>query len=130
MNQDYLCPVCGFHMEEPPEDFNICPSCGTEFGFHDVNSSIERLRRNWVEAGLQWWSDFVPTPRGWDPFEQLRKLDNARPFDYLIPGTADDSWSGRMLNRSELGLPHDAATARLTSATLGPRWLELNRLVA
>lgn len=45
-----LCPVCGYGMKEAPADFNICPSCGTEFGVHDVNSSIPELRKAWSKT--------------------------------------------------------------------------------
>ena len=41
---DKLCPVCGYQMEDPPKDNNICPSCGTEFGLHDVNATLSDLR--------------------------------------------------------------------------------------
>ena len=69
-----LCPVCGYQMEEPPEHFNICPSCGTEFGVHDQNSSPAELRNSWIRSGLQWWSNTEPKPMGWNPFVQLANL--------------------------------------------------------
>src|SRR6266446_4815425 len=45
------CPVCGYEMDDPPRDYNICPSCGTEFGLHDVNASISELRAAWLQTG-------------------------------------------------------------------------------
>src|ERR1700722_1795355 len=40
------CPVCGYaKLAEPPYDktgcasFEICPSCGIEFGYHDASKS-------------------------------------------------------------------------------------------
>src|SRR6266496_2663826 len=28
----YLCPVCGYdQLDEPPQHYSTCPSCGTEF---------------------------------------------------------------------------------------------------
>jgi predicted RNA-binding Zn-ribbon protein involved in translation (DUF1610 family) len=42
-NNMYTCPVCGFQgLSEPAYDehyctfFEICPSCGTEFGYDDA----------------------------------------------------------------------------------------------
>lgn len=72
-----LCPVCVFEMEEPPRDYNICPSCGTEFGVHDVNASIAQLRAAWIRNGPKWWSETDPQPIGWNPFAQLATLGRA-----------------------------------------------------
>lgn len=71
LNEQYLCPVCGYGMQEPPENYNICPSCGTEFGIHDVNASILELRAVWLQNGCKWWSDSDPKPANWDPYGQL-----------------------------------------------------------
>lgn len=69
-----LCPVCGYGMEVPPEDFDICPSCGTEFGLHDVNSSIAELRAAWLRGGAHWWSSVDTPPERWDPHLQLDNI--------------------------------------------------------
>jgi hypothetical protein len=61
-------------MEDPPEDYNICPSCGTEFGVNDVNSTIADLRRVWFASGPRWWSPTDQIPIAWDPVAQLRNL--------------------------------------------------------
>lgn len=74
MVNEKLCTVCGYEMEEGPRDWNICPSCGTEFGLHDVNSSIENLRNVWLATGAKWYSDFVSKPQGWNPAVQLAQL--------------------------------------------------------
>jgi hypothetical protein len=73
MNQ-YTCPVCGFGMEDPPCDYNICPSCGTEFGHHDVNASVESLRAEWLRRGALWWSAVDVCPDNWDPYGQVSAL--------------------------------------------------------
>jgi hypothetical protein len=78
MVTERLCTVCGYEMEDGPRDYNICPSCGTEFGIHDVNSSIENLRDLWLKSGPRWHSTIVDQPAKWDPFEQFIKL-------YLTP---------------------------------------------
>ena len=57
----YLCPVCGYHkLEDPPRDFTICPSCGTEYGFDDAFAN-----------GAQWWSTVDPKPDHGDPQQQV-----------------------------------------------------------
>jgi hypothetical protein len=67
------CPVCGYEMEAPPRDYRICPSCGTEFGVHDVNTSIAELRNAWIKTGPKWWSRTDSEPEKWDPIEQMEK---------------------------------------------------------
>jgi hypothetical protein len=61
-------------MEEPAQDFNICPSCGTEFGLHDRNVSVDQLREQWLNAGPKWWSTTDPQPEGWNPIMQLAQI--------------------------------------------------------
>lgn len=67
-----LCPVCGYEMDAPPKDYRICPSCGTEFGLHDVNATIADLRDSWLATGPKWWSK-TDQPTGWDPLDQMAK---------------------------------------------------------
>jgi hypothetical protein len=67
----YLCPVCGYEMDDPPQDYNICPSCGTEFGYHDSGRTYEELRRIWLNSGAPWWSPVDKKPLGWNPYKQL-----------------------------------------------------------
>ena len=71
---DTLCTVCGYDMDYPPEDYNICPSCGTEFGLNDVNSTVPDLREAWIETGPVWWSRTDHQPIGWDAEKQLNLL--------------------------------------------------------
>ena len=76
----FQCPVCGYDgLDEPAyangcASFEICPSCGTQFGYEDVSRSHEELRQAWIESGCQWWSKNAPRPAGWDPTLQLSKL--------------------------------------------------------
>jgi hypothetical protein len=68
----YLCPVCGYErLEDPPKDFTICPSCGTEFGYDDAFSSHAELRAKWLRNGAPWWSRVDPRPENWDPQQQV-----------------------------------------------------------
>jgi hypothetical protein len=76
----YRCPVCGYlGLSEPPYDdglasFEICVSCGTQFGYDDVSLTHEALREKWIEGGCSWWFTEVPPPDGWDPVQQLTAL--------------------------------------------------------
>jgi hypothetical protein len=69
----HYCPVCGFsELSDPPADFNICPSCGTEFGYDDFAIDHQALRNRWIANGAQWFAgDEWPEPRGWNPFIQI-----------------------------------------------------------
>lgn len=67
----YICPVCGYGMSDPPEDYNMCPSCGTEFGYHDSGRTHAQLRSNWISLGANWWSSAVPRPNNWNPWQQM-----------------------------------------------------------
>ena len=98
----YLCPVCGYDMQDPPSDYNICPCCGTEFGHHDVNATIQDLRAAWFQGGLRWWSNVEGPPVDWNPFYQLAKLrslvdgnvldDTASDYLVVTPGGASFGW--------------------------------------
>jgi len=70
----YLCPVCGFTMEKTPADFNICPSCGTEFGNDNLDWTFSELRQAWLDNGAQWWSESTHAPNGWNPIEQVLRV--------------------------------------------------------
>ncbi|MGH7136511.1 MAG: hypothetical protein ACREHD_12280 [Pirellulales bacterium] len=75
---DVTCLVCGYpHLSEPPYDesgcasFEICPSCGTEFGYDDATKPIEALRQEWLDGGAPWWSKDRRPPLGWSGTKQL-----------------------------------------------------------
>lgn len=69
-----LCLVCGHEMDDPPRDYNVCPSCGTEYGVNDVNASYDELRQAWLETGPVWWSKTDNQPDNWSPSRQLANL--------------------------------------------------------
>jgi hypothetical protein len=71
----YTCPVCGYdNLEEPPFDYAICPSCGTEFGYTDAKRAHETLRQLWIANGKVWYSRVTPRPLNWDPDKQLANV--------------------------------------------------------
>ena len=70
------CPICGFdQMPYPPVPENICPCCGTEFGFDDYYHRPEELRRAWIQAKFPWFDDIIRPPVNWSPVLQLIKAD-------------------------------------------------------
>lgn len=72
LNVPYICPVCAYtDLPEPPQNFSICPSCGTEFGFDDAKVSHAQLRRRWVIADAPWYSTVRHHPADWNPWMQL-----------------------------------------------------------
>lgn len=74
----HLCPVCGYdRLTEPPRDFTICPSCGTEFGYDDAFASHSQLRTRWLQNGARWWSPVDQCPDNWDPTLQVEAVVSA-----------------------------------------------------
>lgn len=77
---NYTCPVCGYpELDELPRDdesasYDICPSCGFQFGVSDDNDgyTYERWRQEWVEKGTPWSSVGIPRPADWNPVAQMR----------------------------------------------------------
>lgn len=68
----YTCPVCAYdQLRRPAEDFMICPSCGTEFGYDDFATSHDQLRELWIADGMQWFSKATAQPIGWSATQQL-----------------------------------------------------------
>ena len=76
----HVCPVCGFpDLAEPPRrrngsgSFEICPSCGFQFGVSDADFgyTYDRWRKKWIAAGMNWTSRSAPKVPGWKPEAQL-----------------------------------------------------------
>lgn len=72
----HQCPVCDYpNLSEPPRSelgggsFEICPSCGYQFGLHDDGEGIEyaEWRRRWEAEGMKWSSYVVKKPGDWRP---------------------------------------------------------------
>jgi hypothetical protein len=66
-----LCPVCGYPLQRPASDCDICPSCGTQFGYSDSGRTHEQLRNIWMQEGMNWHSQVHQVPRGWNPELQM-----------------------------------------------------------
>ena len=75
----HMCPVCGYpglsepsHDEDGDGSYEICTSCGCEFGVDDDEVSHAELRARWVASGARWWSQRATPPEGWDGLAQLK----------------------------------------------------------
>jgi hypothetical protein len=88
---NFVCPVCGYPylMEIPWSEqelasYDICPSCGIEFGYDDDQYACghpgtreelqEQWRDEWVKWGMRWFSRQVSPPPNWDPVKQLASI--------------------------------------------------------
>lgn len=80
----YICPACGYpELHEPAYDSNevpsyeICESCGYQFGFTDDNLhiSIKQWRDHWISNGMIWNKGRSLPPLGWNPSQQLLNID-------------------------------------------------------
>lgn len=76
----HTCPVCGYpDLQEAPRSrsgggsYEICPSCGFQFGVSDDDRGIthEAWRARWEEQGMKWASRGLLAPPGWNPAQQL-----------------------------------------------------------
>ena len=79
----FTCPVCGYpNLREEPRSptngasYEICPSCGFQFGFDDEDQEIsdEQWRQRWIEMGMPWTSAGQKPPPDWNPREQLKRV--------------------------------------------------------
>ena len=79
----YTCPVCGYEkLLEPAYDrygccsYEICPSCGYQYGYHDDDQGIShaQYRDNWIKNGAKWHSRVIQKPDNWDAKTQLLRI--------------------------------------------------------
>ena len=79
---NHQCPVCGYaKLKEPPRtkagggSFEICPSCGFQFGVSDDDRgfSYADWRTKWRKEGMP-WSSKASVPPDWDPIAQMESL--------------------------------------------------------
>jgi hypothetical protein len=75
LRKKYICPVCGFLLKYPAANFNICPSCGVEFGADDIDHDIGELQQLWFDRGMVWSSPVLPRPVDYNPALLLKNLE-------------------------------------------------------
>ncbi len=86
----YTCPVCGFdQMPYSPSRHEICPCCGTEFGYDDFARSHRELRNTWLAQGGLWFSPVHPQPPNWNPFLQV--IMAGYDFDVSVPSESENT---------------------------------------
>jgi hypothetical protein len=78
-----ICPVCAYpHLAEPARSksgggsYEICPSCGFQFGVDDDDKGItfDQWRAKWLADGARWSSKGIAMPKGWDGEKQVAAL--------------------------------------------------------
>jgi len=75
------CRVCGYALGFAPWGENnsdptweICPCCGTEFGYEDSTiAGVQQARQRWIEGGARWF-DNKAKPANWDINLQLKNM--------------------------------------------------------
>jgi transcription elongation factor Elf1 len=82
----HTCPVCGYPaLREAPRSkgsggsFEICPSCGFQFGVTDDDQglSYEQWRDTWRDGGMK-WSSQQAKPANWNPAAQVARISGAQ----------------------------------------------------
>jgi hypothetical protein len=112
----YICQVCGYdRLMKPATDHNICPCCGTEFGYDDIAHTWEELRNLWIARGAKWFSHHTPAPNDWNVVSQLSRFtrqhvtSSARVEIVNLPMPfADDTFLKDQTVRQAVHLQNDA----------------------
>jgi len=82
-SKKHICPVCAYpHLTEPARSksgggsYEICPSCGFQFGVDDDDKGItfEQWRAKWIKGGAKWASKGIAKPDAWDGAKQSARL--------------------------------------------------------
>ena len=82
------CPVCAYpKLNEPPRSqsgggsYEICPSCGFEFGVSDddLGHTYESWRQAWLAKGMKWSSHGHKQLAAWNPARQVAAIASAKP---------------------------------------------------
>lgn len=83
-----ICPVCAYpNLSEPARSqsgggsYEICPSCGFQFGVDDDDKGItfDQARATWLAGGAKWSSKGVPKPKEWSGEAQLKAAAAPKP---------------------------------------------------
>lgn len=79
----YKCVVCGYdgldfpqYLEHGEPNFSICPCCGWESGFDDLDRGLtfEEYRKGWIKEGAE-WLNIDKKPDNWDLKRQLARIN-------------------------------------------------------
>jgi hypothetical protein len=78
----HICPICGYaKLTEAPRgqsgggSYEICPSCGFQFGVSDDDSgyTYATWRTEWKKNGME-WASVSGAPKSWNAAKQLKNL--------------------------------------------------------
>lgn len=81
---NHTCPACGYpKLKEEPRSkengasFEICPSCGFQFGVSDDDEGFtyRQWRERWEKSGMKWSSATKP-PKDWNPAKQVSAISS------------------------------------------------------
>jgi hypothetical protein len=78
----YVCLVCGYsELTKPYGDYlrpsyEICPTCGYQYGYHDYFQTPINYRKRWIDEGANWWAHGGPIESNWNARQQLKRLDD------------------------------------------------------
>lgn len=82
MHRNNICRVCGLKFKDyypwgensDSPSFDICPCCGTEFGYQDcIIEAIKAQRERWKNSGYNWKYE-KEKPLNWLLEEQLAQI--------------------------------------------------------
>jgi Cysteine-rich CPCC len=114
----YTCPVCGYpDLDEKPINHEICPSCGTQFGYDDYLRPHADLRQEWLDSGANWFLTGFE-PYRWNPYRQLQ---NAGYFEFRENSKTESAVNVMVFDdTSSQNLPN-----HYDRVTLGVRWVTI-----
>ena len=106
------CTVCTFSLPFAPwgdsgneATFDICPCCGTEFGYDDATpAAVAASRKRWLENGATFWRP-SDQPSDWSSEEQVWYLKKREASTEVSAGRGPDGWPvvGALLGRPAPG---------------------------
>ena len=78
----HYCPVCNYSglsenvvCSDGVPSYEICPSCGFQFGVDDETGITYKAWRDaWVKGGMKWWDESTRHPPNWNPVDQLASI--------------------------------------------------------
>jgi hypothetical protein len=105
---DIYCFVCGFKISEDeffldtkrifPDElkFYMCHCCGFHYGADDGYIKLLDHRNEWIEEGMPFNVNLIPTDRNWTLESVIEQLKNLQKCDFSIFSKNDTSWENRI----------------------------------
>ena len=121
---NHQCPVCGYpELRDPPRSstagasYEICPSCGFEFGVSDddLGYTHHQWREEWMRDGMPWRSR-RPQPEDWNPSQQLEAVQTVAPTTGIDGVDGDPGASHARSGLVEVRIPASFVVDRVVLA--------------